>query len=109
MLFIHEWRLDMPEIDFLEDRMPVAPLKIVVMDSIRQVGDSVNRYLADYRLNRSEPHRDSPAFQGYTADNYEVSVSVPRFGSGEGKGILNETVRGKDLYILTDVCNYSLT
>lgn len=99
----------MSDIDFLEDRMPVAPLKIVVMDSISQVGSSVNHYLAEYRRNRNQPHRESPAFQGYTEDNYEISVSVPRFGSGEGKGILNETVRGKDLYILTDVCNYSMT
>ena len=99
----------MPEIDLLEDRMPVAPLKIIVMENMRSVGDNVNRYLAEYRNSRNEPHRDSPAFQGYALDNYEVSVSVPRFGSGEGKGILNETVRGKDLYILTDVCNYSLT
>src|SRR5574344_2628517 len=101
--------LKMPEIDLLEDRMPVAPLKIIVMENMRSVGDNVNRYLAEYRNSRNEPHRDSPAFQGYALDNYEVSVSVPRFGSGEGKGILNETVRGKDLYILTDVCNYSMT
>ena len=49
------------------------------------------------------------AFSGYQRDNYIVKTSVPRFGSGEAKGVINESVRGRDLYLLVDVCNYSLT
>ena len=49
------------------------------------------------------------AFSGYERDNYLINAKVPRFGSGEAKGILGESVRGKDIYIMVDVCNYSLT
>ncbi|MCR5487584.1 MAG: ribose-phosphate pyrophosphokinase [Lachnospiraceae bacterium] len=95
--------------DFLEGRLAVAPLKIAVMDNIRQVGDMVNHYLVEYRRNRSLDSRHLPEFQGYVSDNYEISFDVIRMGTGEGKCVLNETVRGKDLYILTDVMNFSQT
>ena len=52
---------------------------------------------------------DDPAFRGYIENNYLVDASCPRFGSGEGKGELHESVRGTDLYLLVDVCNHSLT
>ena len=38
-----------------------------------------------------------------------IDAGTPRFGSGEGKGTLNESVRGDDLYLMVDVCNHSLT
>ena len=53
--------------------------------------------------------KDHIAFGGYEKDSYLVKADVPRFGSGEAKGIINESVRGMDIYILVDVCNYSLT
>ena len=54
-------------------------------------------------------YHNDPAFQGYVEKDYLFKFSVPRFNSGEGKAVLEETVRGKDLFILTDVCNHSLT
>ncbi len=95
--------------DLLEGRMAVAPLKIAVMDNISSFGDMVNQYLVEYRRDRSLSLRGTPEFQGYAEDNYEISFELPRFGTGEGKCVLNETVRGKDLYILTDVMNFSMT
>ncbi|MBO5551967.1 MAG: ribose-phosphate pyrophosphokinase, partial [Lachnospiraceae bacterium] len=56
-----------------------------------------------------QPYHDSPAFQDYTMDSFSTSIQVPRFASGEGKAILRESIRGKDLYILTDVMNHSIT
>ncbi len=94
---------------YLENKMPAAPLKIIVMDSLKDFGSKVNDYLVDFRHEINQPHHDSPAFEGYTMDNYTINFSVPRFGSGEGKAILNETIRGKDVYILLDVLNNSLT
>ncbi|MBR1892288.1 MAG: ribose-phosphate pyrophosphokinase [Lachnospiraceae bacterium] len=94
---------------FLENKMPAAPLKIIVMDSIKDLGEKVNNYLVEFRREINQPYHDSPAFEGYTMDNYTIRFQVPRFGSGEGKAILNETVRGKDLYIMLDVLNNSLT
>jgi ribose-phosphate pyrophosphokinase len=94
---------------YLENTMPVAPLKIMSLDSCKDLGKQVNNYLVDFRHSINQPHRESPAFQGYVADNYLVNFSCPRFGSGEGKGVIKESVRGKDLFILVDVCNHSLT
>lgn len=94
---------------YLENTMPVAPLKIMSLDSCRDLGKQVNNYLVDFRHSINQPHSESPAFQGYVADNYLSDFSCPRFGSGEGKGVIKESVRGKDLFILVDVCNHSLT
>lgn len=94
---------------YLENKMPAAPLKIIVMDSLKDLGEKVNDYLVEFRHEINQPHHDSPAFEGYTMDNYTINFSVPRFGSGEGKAVLNETIRGKDVYIILDVLNNSLT
>ena len=99
----------MSERDILAEHRAVAPLKIAVMDNFKKVGDMVNRYLVEYRKDRNHQHADSPFFQGYTADNYEIAFNLPRFGTGEGKCVLEESVRGSDLYILGDVTNYSMT
>ncbi len=94
---------------YLENTMPAAPLKIIVLPSISGFGNKVNDYLVEFRKAVNQPYHDSPAFEGYRMDNYMINFDVPRFGSGEGKAILNETIRGKDVYIMTDVLNYSLT
>jgi ribose-phosphate pyrophosphokinase len=58
---------------------------------------------------RESEHKDSLAFAGYQRDTYLLGADIPRFGSGEAKGIIRESVRGDDLYIMVDVCNYSMT
>ena len=95
--------------EYLENRMPAAPLKLLVMDNIKTLGDEVNDYLVSFRKENNKAYHDSPAFEGYVSDSFLVEHATPRFGSGEGKGILNETIRGKDLYILCDVLNRSMT
>lgn len=89
--------------------LPVGPLGLIVMDSCEELGEKVNNYLVKWRGESKELHEGDPAFHGYNLDDYRISVSCPRFGSGEGKGVINETVRGKDIYILVDVTNYSKT
>ena len=69
----------------------------------------MDRYLVDWRRERESEHKSTIAFTGYQRDSYIINASTPRFGSGEGKGIIEESVRGDDLYIMVDVCNYSLT
>ncbi|MBR2186722.1 MAG: ribose-phosphate pyrophosphokinase [Lachnospiraceae bacterium] len=95
--------------EYLENRMPAAPLKLLVMDNIKTLGEEVNDYLVSFRKENNRAYHDSPAFEGYVSDSFLVKHANPRFGSGEGKGILNETIRGKDLYILCDVLNRSMT
>ena len=86
--------------EYLENRMPAAPLKLLVMDNIKTLGDEVNDYLVSFRKENNKAYHDSPVFEGYVSNSFLVEHATPRFGSGEGKGILNETIRGKDLYIL---------
>ena len=99
----------MPNLSELEHALPVAPLKLVSMNGTELLGNRVNNYLVDYRKNINNVSKKDPAFHGYTESSYLLSVSCPRFGSGEGKAVIEESVRGKDLFILCDVTNYSIT
>ena len=99
----------MPNLAELENAMPVAPLKILALDSCKELGDRVNEYLVDFRKNVNNSIKEDPAFREYSVDNYLINASCPRFGSGESKGILKESVRGDDVFLLVDVTNHSLT
>ncbi len=99
----------MPNLQELENAMPVAPLKIVAMPSAKGLARSVNDYLIGYRKSVNNKVKNEPAFHGYIENSYLTDFECPRFGSGEGKAIFHESIRGKDLFILTDVCNHSIT
>lgn len=99
----------MPNLVELESAMPVAPLKLIALDSCKELGDRVNEYLVDFRKNVHNDIKQDPAFRGYSEENYLIKAACPRFGSGEGKGVLSESVRGKDVFLMVDVCNHSLT
>ena len=98
----------MPEEKNLET-IPVGPLGIIALDSFKDQAAKVDEFIAGWRSNRTGTYTHTIAFSGYQKDSYLIDAKTPRFGSGEAKGIINETVRGKDLYILVDVGNYSMT
>lgn len=91
------------------ENMPVGPLGIIALDGCRDMGNKVDEYLVRWRKESTHAQKSNPVLTGYEKDTYLVDAQVPRFGSGEAKGIINESVRGKDLYIMVDVLNYSLT
>ena len=93
----------------LKSALPVAPLKLMVLNSAAELGNEINNYLVSFRNKVTNVYNNDPAFQGYVEKNYLFQFSTPRFYSGEGKAVLDETVRGKDVFILVDVCNHSLT
>lgn len=93
----------------LEKTLPAAPMKLVAMESCKDLGQKVNDYLVSFRKDTINEITNSPLYANYKSNSYLVDCSCPRFGSGEAKGILKETIRGTDLFIMTDVCNYSLT
>ena len=95
--------------DILATRKPVGPLGLISLKSCEELGDKVDCYLVKWRKNRKSDHLDFVEQNNYKSDTYRISVSCPRFGSGEAKGTINESVRGLDLYIMVDVTNYSLT
>lgn len=91
------------------ETIPVGPLGLIPLKSCRTLGEKVDRYLVDWRRERESEHKTTIAFAGYQKDSYMIDAGTPRFGSGEGKETLNESVRGDDLYLMVDVCNHSLT
>lgn len=99
----------MSNIELLEKTLPVAPLKLVAMESCTPLGRKVNDYIVSFRKDTINEVSESPLYVNYRSNNYLVDCCCPRFGSGEGKGIIKESIRGTDLFIMTDVCNYSLT
>ena len=99
----------MPNLSKLEAAIPVAPLKLIVMDSARNLGNSVNHYLVNFRKDVKNIAKNDPAFQGYVSDNFIADAACHRFGSGEGKATIDESIRGKDIFILIDVCNHNIT
>lgn len=91
------------------ETIPVGSLGIIPLQGCKSLGEKVDYYLVKWRTERESEHKDSLAFSGYQRNSYILGAKVPRFGSGEGKGIILESVRGTDLYLLVDVANYSLT
>ena len=91
------------------ESIPVGSLGMIPLQSCAELGKKVDSYLVKWRTEREHEHKNSLAFSGYQRNTYILASSTPRFGSGEGKGVILESVRGTDLYIMVDVCNYSLT
>lgn len=93
----------------LERKIPVAPLGLIIMPSASELGSKVDNWLVQFRSLDHNIVKKDPAFRNYVQSTYSKPFQVPRFGSGEGKAVLEDTVRGYDIYIISDVCNYSLT
>ena len=91
------------------ETIPVGPLGLIPLKSCAELGEKVNRHLVEWRRERESEHKSTIAFTGYQRDNYIIDAQTPRFGSGEAKGTIEESIRGDDLYFMVDVCNYSLT
>ena len=95
--------------DRILDNIPVGALGMISLPGCEEMGNRVNDYLVKWRKETNHEHKDNIVFSGYENDTYLINAKGPRFGSGEAKGIIEESVRGKDLYLMVDVCNYSLT
>ena len=91
------------------DTMPVGALGIVPITGCEEMAAEIDYYLTRWRAERESEHKDSLAYIGYKSPSYIINCSLPRFGTGEGKGVLGQSVRGMDLYLLADVVNYSQT
>ena len=94
------------------DRLPLAPLKIAALESCRDLAQKVNDHIVNFRRNDAEEllrRQGNLQYRGYDVDSYLLDCACPRFGSGEAKGIVNESVRGTDIFCMVDVTNHSLT
>ena len=99
----------MPNDERILETMPDGALGLIPLKSCEELGAKVDQYLVGWREKREHAHKNEAAFKGYHRDSYIISTSVPRFGTGEANGVIKESVRGYDLYLMVDVTNYSLT
>ena len=91
-------------IEEFRNSIPGGDLGIIPLQSCSELGNMVNEYIVDWRKEReSVLHQDDKI-----KDSYIVNTKCSRFGSGEAKGTILDSIRGKDLYLLVDVTNYSI-
>ena len=91
------------------ESIPVGSLGVIPLHGTEDMGSKIDFYLVRWRTERENEHKNSLAFSGYQRDSYLLHTKLPRFGTGEGKGMIQESVRGMDLFLLVDVCNYSVS
>ncbi|MCD8218496.1 MAG: ribose-phosphate pyrophosphokinase [Clostridiales bacterium] len=91
------------------DSIPTGSLGIIPLESCREIGEAVDKHLVRWRCARQHEHENDITFRGYMRDSYVIKATCSRFGSGEAKGQIEESIRGYDLFILVDITNYSLT
>ena len=99
----------MPNDERILETIPTGILGIIPTKSCADLGAKVDEYLTTWRENREHEHQHDAAFKDYHKKSYIIPASNPRFGSGEAKCVINQSIRGLDLYILVDVTNWSLT
>ncbi len=99
----------MSDYDEIDHILPFGTLKIAALEGCREMGEAVDRELVRSRHEALERRSSLAELPGYIEDSYLLDCQCPRFGTGEGKGQIHDSVRGADLFILVDVCNYSLT
>lgn len=90
------------------ENMPVGALGLLPIVGCEELGKKVDDYLVRWRRESGSIYKDDIAFSGYEKDSFIIKGQIPRFGSGEAKGILGESVRGRDLYLMVDVLNYNV-
>lgn len=91
----------------LSKTIPYGDLGIIALESSKAIGKKVDKYIVGWR--NKVTVESSIHFNNYKRDSYLIDAVCPRFGTGEAKGVINESVRGKDIYLLVDVCNHSLS
>ena len=97
--------------DYTQDftNIPYGPLGIVALPGCEELAEKIDRYIVKWRAQKQSEHKNSIAFAGYERDTYIINTGFPRFGTGEGKGTLSDSVRGYDIFIVSDMFNHGLT
>lgn len=89
------------------DRIPFAPLGIISLEGSSELGNLVNNYIVKWRKEESDHSYEDSMFPGYMRDSYLTAFDCFRFGTGEGKAVINESIRGYDIFIIVDIGNYN--
>ena len=99
----------MSNTDLLEKAMPIAPIRIAALAGCRELAEEVDQKLVKFRKDMVFKKQSSLIPQGFCEDSFLIECECPRFGTGEGKGYIKESVRGADLFVMVDITNFSLT
>ena len=99
----------MPNIELLEKATPVAPIRIAALAGCQDLAKEVDKKLVKFRKELVAKKKPSTVPQGYSLPYFLVECECVRFGTGEGKGYIKESVRGADLFIMVDITNYTET
>lgn len=99
----------MPELSEVFDTIPMGPLGIIAMRGCEKLAESIDVYIKNWRTESQSINKQTLAFAGYERDTYIIKTDCPRFGTGEAKGQIKESVRGFDLFIISDCFNYGCT
>jgi ribose-phosphate pyrophosphokinase len=86
--------------------IPVGPLGLIAMKSFTELGDRINEYIVGWRKLGQQAHSNHIDFPGHVRNSFLIKATCSRFGNGEGKATIGDTIRGYDLFILTDIGNY---
>ena len=97
-----DWSVDL-------NTIPYGPLGVITMAGCEDVGQRVNSWLQKWHDYVEVQDEDYYTMTGRDRDSFLIKAACPRFGTGEAKGILKESVRGYDIYIIVDVCAYNVT
>ena len=89
--------------------VPLGPLGIIAMAGCEELGEKINRWLMKWHSLQEVQDEEYYTSPGANRDTFLIKSSCPRFGTGEGKGVLRESVRGMDIYIVVDVCAHNVT
>ncbi len=91
------------------DTIPVGQLGIIALPGCEELAEKIDKYLVRWRHERDSEHKTTIAFAGYQRESYLLNMHFPRFGTGEGKATISETVRGFDIFIVCDMFNHGLS
>jgi len=86
-------------------QLPFAPIGIMATPGGRDIAGKIDAQLV---IQRKELIEIYPRFEdcpGFLRDSYIIDCDLPRFGNGEGKAVINESIRGFELYFITDIGN----
>lgn len=100
--FLSDWNKDLKT-------LPVGPLGIIAMAGCEEMGEKVNSWLKKWNNLQETQDKEFYTLPGVDHDTFLIKTYCPRFGTGEAKGVVQESVRGYDIYIIVDVCAYNKT
>ena len=93
----------------LDRSLPVAPVGLIVLPSAEKLGRKVNDFIRTFRGKGVTISHNHALMEGYYQEDYRIPINLDRFETGEGRAVIEASVRGKDIYILVDITNYSIT